>query len=459
MFYQLGDWSATIKNLAFINLTVPLANGLGCLTIDNCYFHFVRDTKYYSGEDLYDHLIGGTCGDAANPRTFNMTNTVIRVENNTDDKLYLVNNFKNGTTVNFKNVILVADSQKVGITTTEFDDLITAGVTTIGLNGAYAGDVSGFNASMWDTTGNHPTFKSYQLVDATNVALAWGRYAAVDGARAENTAAFVGTVAPGVTVTWNKPGDILLAKDGNKNYIYWNSYKTTLKGSDGKYYVVKIRIADVAINTAEDLKNMITALGANSSSTAVGSGQTVMLNGDIDMEGVTGIKHIQNPWESVSSWGFMGTFDGNGYTISNLGTYLFMIVHSSATIKNVTFKDIKSGGRVSRYNVGANLQNVKFDIDATGMTEVYMYSTATDAKMGLSMTDCEINVKNVAPGTKIYFEGGLKTSADSKIILTNVKVVTDGGDFYWAKTNAITTYDRAGAVDETFNGTITNPVA
>jgi hypothetical protein len=155
----------------------------------------------------------------------------------------------------------------------------------------------------------------------------------------------------------------------------------------------------------------------------------------------------------------MGTLDGNGYTISNLEVALFRLVHSSATIKNVTFKDIKSGGRITALNAGANLQNVKFDIDASGMTEVYMYSTATDAVGGVSMTDCEINVKNVADETKIYFESGLATSANTKIILTNVKVVTDGGDFYWAKTNAITTYDRAGAVDETFNGTITNPVA
>ncbi|MCM1266238.1 MAG: hypothetical protein NC200_08580 [Candidatus Gastranaerophilales bacterium] len=86
-----------------------------------------------------------------------------------------------------------------------------------------------------------------------------------------------------------------------------------------------------SISTAEGLKKF-----AELSATTDTTGVNIVISGNIDMNGVTGWSGIQN---------FAGTFDGNGYVISNLtGTNGLFESTNNATVKNVGLENVNING-------------------------------------------------------------------------------------------------------------------
>ena len=100
--------------------------------------------------------------------------------------------------------------------------------------------------------------------------------------------------------------------------------------------------ADLTISTAEGLKAFAASVNAGDSY----EGKTVVLSSDIDMEYTAVVI-------GTKASPFMGTFDGQGYTVSNISIYedgsdsdyfadsddclgLFGVINTPAVIKNVT---------------------------------------------------------------------------------------------------------------------------
>ncbi len=463
MFYQLGDWVGTIKNLSLINMTKPLATALGGVTIDNCYFQFVYDSIYTTGNPAqeYKHVLGDSVGDAY-PRDAVVSNTVIEVINNTETPVGVVNKINPMTrpepayqgrtsTLTFKNTIVIGDSAKV----TLGDETVTSKPTLIAPNTKYQGDLEGFNDVIWNKEGNFPTFNSFVYGGEIETPFGFGRYTTVDGARVENYYPFVATVAPGVTVTWDEADDILLTKNHNNDWNISPGYtvKTMLKGSDNKFYNVTVMLCVVAINNVQDMQNLMVSLAGVDNYTPGHGGQLVMLNTDLDMTGVTDIVYSKST-ASAGSWGFKGVFDGCGHTISNLEVPLFIHTNFAGTIKNVTFKNHK-GGTVTQRSSGAVLQNVKFDIDATGLENVYLFTTDGGARMALNMTDCEIVIKNATSATNVYVQAGVSKEHDKgSIVATNVKIDMNDGNLYFFGDLASAELDKVGATNTTVSGSV-----
>ena len=104
------------------------------------------------------------------------------------------------------------------------------------------------------------------------------------------------------------------------------------------------------VNTATDVE-LISRKVANGYDFA---GETVTLGGDIDLAAVsTFAAELKSNWLPMGTeeTPFAGTFDGNGYTISNLvladETYagFFGFLGSNATVKNVKFENVNVNGK------------------------------------------------------------------------------------------------------------------
>ena len=430
IFWQLGDWGGTVKNLSLINASAPLANCLGEVTIDNCYFEFVLD-KIYTLAQPYAHLIGHSVGDTYN-REFTLTNTVIKVENNTTTKVNIVNNITENTTVKVENVVLVGAGDYVGICETG----ITAGVTAIGLTDAYEGSVEGFDESIWDTTGNHPIFKNskYTVVDRP---FGYGRYILDrenDNATKINDQDFVATVAEGVTVTIDK-SVFNIGANGMNASPNSSKWKKLVKGTDGKYYKVNIEFVNFAINDAIDAANIAKGLNQPNWATAQGAGSVIMFNNDIDMTGMT--MYMPTTGAYSGGWGYQGTILGNGRTISNLNTTLIPYINNQAVIKDLNFVNMKEGGSIAYKSSGAQISNVNFEINALGLSSVTLVGQLHLSRKATTLTDCSVVIKNASDSFVCKVDYGPNASYENgTITLNNVSVTMNAGSFKLAGTEA-----------------------
>ena len=181
-----------------------------------------------------------------------------------------------------------------------------------------------------------------------------------------------------------------------------DGYVATL--TDG-YYVVsaeEITLDDLSvdesgaylINTPQDVVTFRTLLNVTEGKNIL-SGVTFKLTDDIDLTGIT-LAAAGN-----DSKRFMGTFDGQGYTISNVNIQASGIQYvaffgnvSGATIKDVTLHNVTVvGGSYTAGLVGftrnSTIENcaVTGNIDITGTSHV----AAIHAGGVVSITDCEVN--------------------------------------------------------------------
>lgn len=166
---------------------------------------------------------------------------------------------------------------------------------------------------------------------------------------------------------------------------------TTADGTTTKNYTItltkKAEPMDLVITTAQELMDFAEAV--NNGDYAGIADVTVELGGDIDMSGYS--------WTPIGIDGnnyFSGTFDGNGYTISNLTItknttgYFGLFGITNATIQNVeltgsltnTISDAKYSyvGAVAGYIIGGEIRNVNTH-------DFMIQSSSADIPLGLAV--------------------------------------------------------------------------
>ena len=126
------------------------------------------------------------------------------------------------------------------------------------------------------------------------------------------------------------------------------------------------------ISSAADMLAFAAAVAADTTETPYFAGETVELKANVDLNGVA--------WTPIST--FNGTFEGNGYTVSNLtitstaSKTAFVSVTNGATFKNVSFV----GGTVTGYSSVGTVVG-KVEKGTATFENVYVNATvvATDA--------------------------------------------------------------------------------
>ncbi len=445
LFWQLGNWHGTIKNLSLINASAPLANCLGGVTIDNCYFEFVLDSIFTTSQP-YAHLIGHSAGDTY-ARNITITNTVIKVENNTATKVNVVNSFTETSNVKIENVIVLSNNNVGFSNNTEFD----AGVTMLALDANYAGSTDGFDASIWNLTGKHPIFRSFSYTVLAQD-YGYGRYildrSGETIATKVNDADFVATVGETETITISK--DVFaIGANGMQFSPGGKTWRMLVKGSEGNYYKATIKFVSFAVNDTVDAANIAKGLNQVNWCNGFGSSMIVMFNNDLDMAGVDVDTSAATTSSYAGSWGFQGQVWGNGRTISNLEDGLFPYINYACRISDLNFVNMKATGALAYKSSGAQLTNVNFDIDAFGMTEICLVNKTTLSRMATTLTDCSITIRNASESFKCYVDYGPNPNYDKgTITLNNVKVTMNAGTFALAKSET-TDFDLTGAQQAT----------
>ena len=172
------------------------------------------------------------------------------------------------------------------------------------------------------------------------------------------------------------------------------------------------------IKTAEGLKQLATLSGSS-----LPTGITITIANDIDMSGISGWSGIQN---------FNGTFNGNGYKISNLSgsNGLFASTTAGSTIKNVAMENVNING--SSYVGGligsANCTNVE-NCYSTGTVKGSSYAGGLVGNItGVSHN----KFNNVYSSAKVIGSGGtggligyLRVSPGSIFDLSNCYAIGD----------------------------------
>ena len=460
MFYQLGDWNGTIKNLSLINMTKPLATCLGGVTIDNCYFQFVYDSIYATGNPLqeYNHVIGHCVGDGY-PRDVVVRNSVIEVINNTSNKVDIIGKVNpvnaagyegRVSTLKYDNVIVVGDSNLVGLG----DDTISkTGITQIAPGATYTGNTDGFSDVMWYKGGKFPTFQSFVDMGVVEQTYYYGRYILDrdnQNATKINDQDFVATLPDGATVTISK--DVFNIGE-NGMLASPNSSKWTLKqkASNGRYYTLNVVFVNFAVNDATDLANLALGLNMANWGTGVGAGTLIGINNDIDMAGVTMVQPTGGVGGGsyAGSWGYKGTLLGGGRTISNLNTTIFPYINSAATVKDLTIKITGANGALAYRSSGVQLINVNFEVNAIGLDKVCLVNKTYLSRTVTTLTDCSVVIKNASDSFVCCVDYGPNADYDKgAIILNNVSVKMANGSFRLSSQET-TEYDLSGNVNTT----------
>ena len=417
MFEQLGNWGSTIKNISFLNITDNFALNLGGANFENCYFEF-----NYKGDKTY--IFGQTVGvQASGALSTNFRNSVIVFNNLTNLEVNLINGVdKNDTytsTINYYNTILVTNScNYAGIE-------IANKPTVIALDGKYEGDLSGFNTSFWDISGNYPVAKNGSSA-IYEKGFAWGGYKlnADASARVENTDGLTGEInGKSFTVPYAYLSKI-------KGYTD-KSYYVTIDVGEEKYYTVKVYIATSAINTAKDWEKFeLLACGSTGNHSF---GGIVALNADID---IAGVSPIMGSSSFSTNYGFRGTLEGNGRTLSNATTFFFRFLsgnneNTQGVIRNLNVINLSySSTNYMMYATGtALIENCYLQITRTGggqspgfINQVRGYGTV--------IRNTTIEYKSVGGGTA-YLVGSFNAygPATDSVTFDNVRVITDNGYF------------------------------
>ena len=197
--------------------------------------------------------------------------------------------------------------------------------------------------------------------------------------------------------------------------------KTISVLTDVKEYVVSVDIYSKIITTKDEFLNMKSYLTASTEFPGTRYDGRIALGANIDLEGAkfTTMEAHASSGGSWETYGFRGTFDGKGYTVSNYGgcvgnagtNGLFGIVGADAVIKNVAFVNatIDSGN--------SGLFAMRFH---GTLENVYVQGTRTNggnwtgAIAGLNhgtMINCVVNVDDsTANGTN---DGALFGNAES----------------------------------------------
>ena len=416
--FRIVSKNSTIKNLGIssnISASSVLAQQLFG-KVENCFFDIkvVDTTEEISPISYY----------AVNSK---FSNTIIRIENDTTAKVYGVGYNLDGAT--FANTYVYTTDPSVGFYGTGTPasapvvNALAGGMSSTDLESFIA---NGANLAVWDFTESVPKFE-YTRPQQVFLSYAYAMYLlneTKDG-RVENTA--------DLTISYGGE-DYVVSKDDIATVGLGNVYSAKLLETKEEIVYVNIRFADVVINNADDLANWVRIAGGGGMHW--GHGTYIMLGADIDATGVSVYYH-QNPGYHESGWGFTGTFDGNGHTISNFDSSLIALVKNT-TIKNLKLVNCTTITPFGSYMTGFTLENCEIEIDASKWSEVRLF--ANTIKNGATIKDTTFVVKNAKADAKIDFAEALESGT---LTVTNVTVTFDNGTFNPILDGRTTEYDKA----------------
>ncbi len=296
--------------------------------------------------------------------------------------------------------------------TTTLDDIM-AGLLNYGINGT----ISNGQIILNSPNGNYVLGSVASQLGITTTTNTTG---STIGASATSTAGITYTQETAATST-----------DKIGNFIKIEAHEC-----DGVVTATSITGTTIGISTAEDLANLASAVAAGAST----SGKTFVLLNDIDLSGY-------GNWTSIGSYSnsFRGTFDGNGYTISNL-------THTTCNVDGTT--------GLFGYVQEATLENIKLDgVNITGFMGQgqyigalagYAYETSVE---NIDITGLNFNVdmnfaESYVGGAIAYIDSDTSSTArcikniniDGTISLGEDYQQTIGGIFGYVETNMTLEY-------------------
>lgn len=260
------------------------------------------------------------------------------------------------------------------------------------------------------------------------------------GIEGDITGAKVGTTALTYTVS---EGEIQFAAAEVAKIGYGEKTVSVLTAD--KEYLVSVDIYSKIITTKDEFLNMASYLVKSESGKSASNDNwatsyklyrydgRIALGANIDLEGaiVPTLDFHGGSGGSVSDHGFRGTFDGKGYTVSNLGgtagnnganvgaTYgIFGHIGAGAVIKNVAFTNVTIGA--SNSGLFAQRSHGTFEnvyVQGTRTTNGSWVGTFVAFNHG-NMTNCVINVTD-SEATGTTSDGALFGNAEADCTITN----------------------------------------
>lgn len=310
--------SGIIKNLSFVadNLTEPSFLGVNFGTVDNCYFDIVNSSSGVSMLASYGY------GSKWTNNVFKITNLNVKGSTNSSTHVsnYICSNVQNW---NFTNSIVITNGETYYSTAGNEGIRVLPTVTT--LDSVTENIVSNFlsngaNANVWtDSLG----FKGFTV---SNDYKAWAKYNYGNAdctTRVANANGFTDddVSVDNATLAGLYEGSLYLA---DSNYTS-NSVSRKM-----------VRIATIIAETPKQFANLIYACGSSAGAAGRFAGY-VILGKDLDMTGVN-FSIAQNAWSGhhYDDRAFDGVIDGNGYTVYNNGSVMFLNLGGAygAVIKN-----------------------------------------------------------------------------------------------------------------------------
>ena len=434
MFRKLSSESV-VKNVSIIAV-----DGNGLLAgeifgkIDNVY---IKNTIVKNGANTLSARIDPSA---------KITNSVFVVENTgRTDSFYAI--AQNATDADFTDSFVLTNVAAC------FED----GKAPATLPGVYAlgakveGNFEGFTADFWDLTGDYPTIK-LEIINYAESKFAWGLNVlnATNDGRIGNQNGLAGTLS--TNETFFIPYEFF-----KLNQNIGSTYPLIAKTNQDKLYTVYVTIGEASINNANDWENIGYLTGYGPKSNTAGNGYFV-LAADIDVAGVT------PKWSSLShgyneaSWGFGGTFDGNGHSLINPSDYIFGQLKTGATIKNLTVKDSTCNYII--WACGAlTVENCNFSMVGSNQTAsqyIFGCTGSVPVKGNLKVKNCEFyfGVNNYSPNA--LAPKFAKYDGSITVTLENVTIKTWYSKVQIDRETAMEDYDLPGSLSAT--KTFTNEV-
>ena len=202
-------------------------------------------------------------------------------------------------------------------------------------------------------------------------------------------------------------GKLILSEKAVKSLAVggWGETTLNLYTDEGKFYTVSVFLVTKILRNQADLQSI--------SVNAALDGYYVLAN-DIVCDGTTAIN--LSCYTSTTTSGFIGTFDGRGYTISNayVGKMGFFKGIGAGTVKNVAFVNVISDGWALAQEIhGSTIENVfvstnvrqMFDTCWNNMTfkDVIFVSALADGRIFTQGSSGTLTMNNVfAVGSSVY---------------------------------------------------------
>lgn len=414
-------YNATIKNVAFTNAGLS-ADGYAAFlagitvnaTIDNVYVDmlYTLQSGTWSGAIVY----------SMDYKT-KISNCIFNVEvNNTGTPYYygsVGGQSVSGLIPEFENVYVISELELFhgGSSQTPTDDL--EGVTRYAtMNDVPENSTYTFDETLWDTTkGNIPVWRKQKAV----VNLGTVKYSQFDKALDANIDAYKNlewTSSDGYSMRYNN--GYVISKDGTENFVadgetvVFNAVTDTARCTltVNVYTRVIDNVTDLdcfKMNTATDTIDGYYILSRN----IVADNYTYAHNVELAPQGYFSVAPDKG-------YGFVGTFDGNGYKIDGLNITatngLFGHVEG-ATIKNVAFTNAVVdaggfGGLLAGSMRSGTVENVYIDMDYT-VKSAWSGAVAYQIRSGVMFENCVIDVCYKTGLSSHY--GAISGLADSTI--------------------------------------------